>query len=71
MTADRAVRSAERHDVFPLFCGFCMADEDEADVLVRGPIVCICDKCILVMVETVASRRALSDAEGEGGGDHG
>jgi ATP-dependent Clp protease ATP-binding subunit ClpX len=40
-----------------LACDFCLKDQDELSVLIRGPgDVCICDECIQVAQEIVGGR---------------
>lgn len=39
------------------FCGFCGQYEKEVNYLIAGPITCICDECVSLMVEIIRDER--------------
>jgi ATP-dependent Clp protease ATP-binding subunit ClpX len=46
------------------YCSFCGKANHEAELMLAGPVwICICDECVEVAVETIASKRAEIAAE--------
>ena len=41
-----------------LYCDFCGKARHEVDVLIRGPLVAICDECIQLAQQRVDERRS-------------
>ena len=39
----------------PLRCSFCNASQHEVKKLIAGPLVCICDGCVLTCVQMMVS----------------
>ena len=44
------------------YCSFCGKNDIECDVMVRAPMVVICDECVVVCAETIAEARAKRQA---------
>ncbi|ETR79161.1 hypothetical protein X566_15390 [Afipia sp. P52-10] len=40
------------------YCNFCGKSQHEAEVMVAGPLVYICDECVDIAVQIVADKRA-------------
>lgn len=41
-----------------IYCSFCGKRHNEVDVMVAGPTVFICDQCVEVSVDVIATARA-------------
>jgi ATP-dependent protease Clp ATPase subunit len=44
------------------YCSFCGKNDLETDVMVRAPLVVICDECVAICAETIAETRAKRQA---------
>jgi ATP-dependent protease Clp ATPase subunit len=44
------------------YCSFCGKNDLECDVMVRAPLVVICDECVVICSETISETRAKRQA---------